>query len=267
MQFQYVIESISKNPWLVIISFVLTVLSIVMAIVFYLKSRKYKKVKVVHRTINLLRKNSEKIDGLEIRYQGLNTPNISITKIAFWNCGNETINGSDITISSPLIIRSRNGVNLLESKIIYTKNESNELRLNEIENGKQVALQFDYIDKNEGCVIQILHTGETSYDIELVGTIKSIGKIDSNKRISRTDRLIAIAFNKDYFTAHNAGIFCIAFFVVILFLAIKLIVTSNNLEVSHYLSLAIGTFTYLVLGIRLLKKRVPKGFEVFEETI
>ncbi len=38
-------------------------------------------------------------------------------------------------------------------------------------------MNFGYLDKNEGAVFQLLHTGKSGQDIEIHGRIKSFGEI------------------------------------------------------------------------------------------
>lgn len=40
----------------------------------------------------------------------------------------------------------------------------------------QINISFDYLSKNEGAVIQLLHTGISEEDIEIHGIIKDSGK-------------------------------------------------------------------------------------------
>ncbi|MDU1322139.1 MAG: hypothetical protein E6931_11595 [Clostridium botulinum] len=79
--------------------------------------------KTAIRSINLFKDTGDKIDGLEILYLENAIPNVTITntKLAFWNDGNETIDGSDIAPRDPLAIKIQDDFKILESKIIYTK--------------------------------------------------------------------------------------------------------------------------------------------------
>ena len=54
------------------------------------------------RTVNLVRENVQKIDTVNILYAGNKVNNLSITKIAFWNDGKETINNSDVAQNNPI---------------------------------------------------------------------------------------------------------------------------------------------------------------------
>lgn len=102
------INSLAVNPWLVVISAIISFLGLIFAVIFYFKSKKIKKPRLKSRSINLLKESAEKIDGLKITYLENNIPNITITKLAIWNEGNDTINRSDIALADPILITAKN---------------------------------------------------------------------------------------------------------------------------------------------------------------
>ncbi|MDU1322140.1 MAG: Ig-like domain-containing protein [Clostridium botulinum] len=59
-----------------------------------------------------------------------------------------------------------------------------------IEDGKIIEAKFDYLDNKEGGVIQILHTGNSSSEIEFSGTIKELGKINIKSHTKKKKHLI-----------------------------------------------------------------------------
>lgn len=272
------INSLATNPWLVIISFIISLLGIVLAIIFYFKSKRLKKPRLESKSINLLRESAEKIDGLKITYLSENIPNITITKLAIWNEGNETVNGSDIAQAHPLAIIAENDVKILEAKIIYTKNESNEINIQEIESGKKLNVTFDYLDFEDGAVIQILHTGNSSEDIKFEGTIKGVGKIGLDNHIKKRKSILASIEDKLGkkgklkflgITSIIMGIIIFIMGIITLIMGIRTIDISKS-QINPMVSAILYTvlsIAYIIAGFKALKKRVPKGFEIFEENI
>jgi len=267
-----IIESLSKNPWLIVLSAIITFASLIVAIIFYYRGRKVKKAKTAIRSINLFKEAADKIDGLEITYSKTPVSNLTITKLAIWNDGNETINGNDIAPADPLLIKIKGDYIILETKLIYTKNESNVLALHEIENGKQIAVTLDYLDKNDGGVIQILHTGYSSSDIEFTGTIKGVGKINAKKSKIKMNFMKKFPFPTSRYRANKIVGFTAIVFAIIspLLLLINPIETKvPNPQERKIITVVTSGFisgTYLLLGYSLIKKKVPKGFEIFEES-
>lgn len=71
--------------------------------------------------MNLVRENVQKIDTVNILYAGNKVDNLSITKIAFWNDGKETINNSDVAQNNPIRLIIDKDLYFLDAEIIYQK--------------------------------------------------------------------------------------------------------------------------------------------------
>lgn len=170
-------EWLAKNPWLTISSVLVGIVGLILAIGFYLKSRKMKIPCYASRSINVVRDLISKFETLEIRYSGATIENLTITKLAFWNAGQETINNSDIASADPLLVRAKEEYKILDAKVIYARNAPNQFSIALEESQKLLSLSFDYLDREEGAVIQIIHTGTENDHIEVSGTIKGAGKL------------------------------------------------------------------------------------------
>ena len=269
------IETLAKNPWLVIISFIITFLGFILAFIFYFKSKKVKKPRLESRSLNLLKESAEKIEGLKITYLNENIPNITITKLAIWNDGNDTINKSDIASADPLLITAKDTVHILEYKIIYQKNECSLFDIEEIESGKKLKVTFDFLDFQDGAVIQLLHTGNSSSDIEFKGTIKGVGKIGTNYSNKKEDSITKEIISKlsKKITLKIIGISYIILGLLILGMGFGLLLGLDNMYKSiespmlRFLSCTFMSILFIFVGFKLSKSRVPKGFEIFEENI
>ena len=99
---QYFTELFNNNPLLNAFSLFLAILGIIFTTYFYFKSKKIRIPIYILRTVNLVRENVQKIDTVNILYAGNKVDNLSITKIAFWNDGKETINNSDVAQNNPI---------------------------------------------------------------------------------------------------------------------------------------------------------------------
>lgn len=75
---------------------ILAIIGILLTIYFAAKSRRKKEPKYLMRTISLISSNIKKIKFLNILYKKLEIENLSVTKLAFWNNGKETIRSSDV---------------------------------------------------------------------------------------------------------------------------------------------------------------------------
>lgn len=155
---QYFTELFNNNPLLNAFSLFLAILGIIFTTYFYFKSKKIRMPIYILRTVNLVRENVQKIDTVNILYAGNKVNNLSITKIAFWNDGKETINNSDVAQNNPIRLIIDKDCIFLDAEIIYQKNPSNDFNISISNDNKYVDITFDYFDFEEGIVLQVFHT-------------------------------------------------------------------------------------------------------------
>ena len=178
------IEQMAANPYLTMMVYFLSFLSVLLAIILYYKSRKIKIPLYAIKTNNIVADYISKISSLNVLYSGNQIDNLSVSKIAFWNNGNEPIKSNDIAQKDPLRIVSKNNSKILDANIINYIKPANNINLKISDNGSEAIITFDFLAKNEGVIIQVYHTGKTNNDIQIEGTI--IG----GKKILRKNLLI-----------------------------------------------------------------------------
>jgi hypothetical protein len=158
--------------WLTIGGFVATVVSLGLAIYFYFKSQRNREPCWAIRTRTLVEERSSKFIGLEISYRGVPVETLSVSRALFWNNGAETINSVDITAGNPLRWKAKNGVKILDATLLSANNDANQFAEPAVVNEDEVPILFDYIDRDQGALYQIVHTGTGNWSIALMGTIK-----------------------------------------------------------------------------------------------
>jgi hypothetical protein len=102
---------------------------------------------------------------------------ITITKIGFWNAGNETIKKNEVVKDDPITIHAKEGVVFLSATIIEAVNPLNKLECTVSKDRSSVSLSFDYLDCNQGALIQLFHTGTADAEITMTGTIMGASRI------------------------------------------------------------------------------------------
>jgi len=266
----------NNNPALNLATLILAVLGIFFTAYFYFRSRKSKAPTYTVRTINLVRDNLSKISTLDILYSGKKINNLSISKIALWNDGQETINSTDIAPLKPLIIIINNEYDILDVGILFQKNDANNFNINISEDKKSVDITFDYFDNKEGMVLQIFHTGNYSEDIRIEGKIKSV------KNINRRDfnpRIYANIFpflpkrfsnSKVVKTIYGGIIFAVglALFSLPAYYCIEWFFTFREwygLGFAEVFLLGYGGLL-IFIGYKNLKKKIPKGYDRYIST-
>lgn len=264
------IAALAVNPLTTLISILIGIVGVVASFIFYFKGKQIKKLKIELKSINLLKNSIENIKGLNIEFLGNSIPNLTVTKLALWSDGNHSIYKKDIASADPLSINALNNTSFLEVKIIYFKNKYNLITTTLFENNKQVIINFDFLDYEDGAVIQILHTGSSSNDIEVSGTIiggKIMKKFPIKKNFS--SKLFLKFSNKKPsprflgYTTMFIGFFTL--FSGIFFYYKKTVIPL----VSPFepMVLLFTGLIYSTSGYYLSRKKTPKGFESFEEGI
>ena len=194
-----IIDGIATNPYLMIGSYVLTAISFILAIAFYLKSKREKIPTFQTYSRTLIQGRDSELSDLKILYKNELQERVTVTKLAFWNAGRETINRVDIADSDILRIEVPAGVRVLDVKLLQQSELSNEFNLGSVENAansenqSKIPLSFEYVDYRNAVVIQLVHTGDCATKMRLLGKIKGaerIARVSTVKSMGANDPLI-----------------------------------------------------------------------------
>lgn len=137
------------------------------------------------------------------------------------------------------------------------------------ENHSLVRIGFEDIDKGQGIVLQTLHTGQSSQDIDVRGKIKGAGLV--RRRVQRPPDLSSIPFFGKRLSAKQRRYVTAIVFSLIPVVLVPLGYFSwlpTELDFRFYFFVAFfGVFTILCWSIALstLRKRLPDKLEVFWE--
>ena len=110
------------------------------------------------QTDYVIEKSKVAVDKLSIQYNNEQVDNLMVSKIALVNRGNVTIDSSDIPIASPLLINVKDDCKILSAIVIEQSNTSSLVNVT-VKTPLSVNVKFDYLDKRDGAVIQVIHTG------------------------------------------------------------------------------------------------------------
>lgn len=145
---------------------------------------------------HLIRGKRSKFEKLSITYDGQQIEDLCVSKFTVWNSGNRTLNRTDMVESKELTISVADECRVLDVELIAYSEETNNFSV-KIENEQTVKVLFEYADKKEGAVIQIIHTGNDE-DVQIDCKIKG-GNPIKNIVNETAPKLIRKAVNKDIF--------------------------------------------------------------------
>jgi hypothetical protein len=150
------------------------VLGVAVSYIFYRWSIKIKQSCFAMRHNNLVKGYSADYADLKIIYKETTVENLTVSKVLFWNNGNETILKNNIAEKHPIFIFANRGVEILDAKMLETNSPASGFSISFSKEVNIVDLGFDYLDSQDGVVIQIIHTGTGQAD-DLYMTGKVIG--------------------------------------------------------------------------------------------
>jgi len=130
-----------------------------------------------YRSINLIEKEKQALPSdVEIFFRGKKVSRLTKTYIIFWNSGKSTLYGKDIVDDDPLRFSFGKDAEILMARILKITKKMNkfEARINP-KSPNEVIINFDYLDPNDGAVIEILHTS-IQRTPECKGTIRGVPK-------------------------------------------------------------------------------------------
>ncbi|KAF0107044.1 MAG: hypothetical protein FD146_2154 [Anaerolineaceae bacterium] len=152
-----------------------TILGIIGLITGYIFYRKGLRVKIPTVSIfgnTLVQESISKFNGIEIFYKGNKVDDLTVTKVLLWNQGRETISRNDLVEANPLRIEIEGESKIFDVSIIKTMNPANQFSAILKPDGKSAEIVFDYVDKDQGAVIQVIHTSKDSKSIKVKGDFK-----------------------------------------------------------------------------------------------
>lgn len=197
----------------------------------YLHHRSIKKtINAVLSSNELIVNKQPNFSKINILYDNRDVDGLTVTKLTFWNKTASPIRKSDIIDAAPLSILSKNG-EILDVSVLNGENTPNKIGASLI-NDTTVHITFDYLNRKEGGIIQIIHTGNhNAIDI----TRQIIGGEIKVKKVSdlsyRRSILASIIFALLIFSLYQySNYWIIALLVIIMSILFTILVTAANFK-------------------------------------
>jgi len=159
------------------VSLILTVVSLILAFVFYYRSLNWKTPCYSKTNRLLVDSDLLSLNPIKVLFKDEPIQTLSISHIAFWNDGKATINKDDIVRSDKLRIVARNSVKILAIEIAQINRPANKVKVIQDKENCEFFIDFDFLDFKNGFVVKIYHTGESVDDIDIEGSIKGVNSI------------------------------------------------------------------------------------------
>lgn len=162
-------------------------------IAYYSYKRRTRKKEVLYTKVNVkvFQNCNKKISDFVSQYKNKSVNSITVTRYLVWNNSSQAIRKNDIAPRDPLQFSVNSSYEILYPEIIYPKDSLNGFMLSELKKPNNFTkLSFDFINENEGAIIQIIHTGETK-NISFSGTIIDFKKPVFIEQYDKFDQIFA----------------------------------------------------------------------------
>ena len=166
------VSNILVSPWL---GTLIAVLGIVVAFTLYRAAEIGARPVYQRRSFRLIGFNQAELpQAVEILYRGARVERLTKSRVIFWNSGKKIVHGSDIVLDDALRCELSPEALALEVQIVKHTRDANKFTATIDQTCRnRVVLSFDYLDPQDGAVIEVLHT-DSIRDPTIKGTIRGV---------------------------------------------------------------------------------------------
>lgn len=169
-----VIKVILNQGW---VGSIIGLVGLIVAFILYRASKTISRPCFQTQAIRLIGREDQALpNDVEIYYKGKKVERLTKVNIVFWNSGKATIDGKNIIVDDPLRFEISEGEQILSANVLKLTRDCTKFKayVNPKELN-QLICTFEYLDPDDGAVIEILHTDAKKYPQEK-GIIKGIPK-------------------------------------------------------------------------------------------
>jgi len=150
------------------------ILGVVAAVATYLLTRQRTILAYRTRGVRLLGTTEARLPtDVTVNFRGKPVPRLTRSLVVIWNDGERTIGGSDIVASDPLAVDAGDDAEILSLTIARASRTSIAFSCNLGPTKNKANLSFEFLDRSDGGVVEVLHTGEQRH-MKLTGTIRGM---------------------------------------------------------------------------------------------
>lgn len=263
---QYV-EDLLVNTWWQAFLALIAIVSLIGMIYLHYRVKKEKLPYYSLKNATVIEGLDKKYEHLKITYKNEVIGAYSITKFTFLNGGRDTINRDDVLDNDPLRFVVGKGEKILDMKIITSIGKSNNFDFDISDDLSSATFSFDYLDKGQGFIAQVIHTATDKKNIKILGYIKGVGAPRFKKMPTdipaysfRIPRIVSLSMSYRHSRMLSSA-FYLAFGVFFIFVA--MINPREPLERFDYFIILIVEAIMLYGFYDAVRSILPKGFDEF----
>jgi hypothetical protein len=223
-----------------IITIVVSIIAILVAVYYGVKSLKKKKPAWAYKTTKVIGLDTKAPQELKLVFGDKVVPEVYRTMFIFLNKGNESIRQDDVTDKVTVHFYETNM--LREPHIVATSKPENRVTTKQIVNENEHAVEIDflYLDNNDGLVLEALHT--KCKKIECNGNIIGAGKPQNIGEF-------ILRFTKWFTWRRIVGIILGTMFPIIFVTVLVVSLEPQNMNWDFLLGMFVGCLLYIVFKV------------------
>ncbi len=110
---------------------------------------------------------------IEVLFKGESVPVVSRSAVAFWNAGRDPIRRADLVGTHPLQAKLAADVRVLDVNVLATTRPQIDFDWVS-ETDRNVGIDFSFLNRGDGGVIEVLHTGTAPFEVWVEGAIVGV---------------------------------------------------------------------------------------------
>jgi len=156
------------------------VIGVVLAVYFYMVSKEERELVYYVNPVKSIVFSSNN-NELSVIYKGdIISSDVAAAQVAIWNKGNKAVKKENMLKEFMLDVGGDHQV--LEARIRKMSRDITNISLNTESSALgRVVIDWDILEKNDGCVVQLIYTGDTSTTVKAFGIVEGQGNVRINQ--------------------------------------------------------------------------------------
>lgn len=116
---------------------------------------------------------------LRLMHEGRRVPRATLTKLVFWNSGNQMLEPRDLETMEPLAIGVSDAAVILDTRILADTSGGGVQLAHSLKSTRSLGVSFEYLNPGKGAVLQFIHTDTQDNGLRVAGRIRGIDKLSA----------------------------------------------------------------------------------------
>lgn len=161
-----------SNPWIGLVGLIIGLLGLGFALYSWYDAKAYRQFEYYVDPARAIVVQSGKTSSLTVNFKNETiTSDITAVQVAVWNSGKLPIRSTDIL--ERIVVRTSGAQPILEATIRSASRDVTGITIDTSELAKgRLPVNWKILEKNDGCVIQLIYSGATSVQIVTDGVIE-----------------------------------------------------------------------------------------------